>query len=192
MSPLNGWESFYVIIGSSAGALTGLQFVVITLIADVRRGTGPSNAESIAAFGTPTIVHFCMALLLSAILSAPWDRLSYVGFAVAATGVSGLVYGAIVVRRARRQTEYQPVFEDWLWHAALPVLTYVAILAAGVMLGRHVTGALFAIAAASLVLVFIGIHNAWDAVTYITVTRILPPANSQPAEPGLPTDERQS
>src|SRR5207247_3359319 len=32
-SPLQAWESFYVIVGSSAGALTGLQFVVMTLIA---------------------------------------------------------------------------------------------------------------------------------------------------------------
>ena len=34
MTALAGWENFYVIVGSSAGALIGLQFVVITLIAD--------------------------------------------------------------------------------------------------------------------------------------------------------------
>ena len=33
MTVLNGWENFYVIVGSSAGALIGLQFVVIMLIA---------------------------------------------------------------------------------------------------------------------------------------------------------------
>ena len=32
--PLQGWESFYVIVGTSAGALTGLQFVVLTLITE--------------------------------------------------------------------------------------------------------------------------------------------------------------
>jgi len=32
MTALSGWENFYVIVGSSAGALIGLQFVVITLI----------------------------------------------------------------------------------------------------------------------------------------------------------------
>ena len=30
MRVLDGWENFYVIAGSSAGALIGLQFVVIT------------------------------------------------------------------------------------------------------------------------------------------------------------------
>jgi hypothetical protein len=46
MTPLAGWENFYVIVGSSAGALIGLQFVVITLIADLpvaRTGTGSSQ-----------------------------------------------------------------------------------------------------------------------------------------------------
>ena len=36
MSLLAAWQNFYVIVGSSAGALIGLQFVVITLIADSR------------------------------------------------------------------------------------------------------------------------------------------------------------
>jgi len=36
MTALDGWENFYVIVGSSAGALIGLQFVVITLIANTK------------------------------------------------------------------------------------------------------------------------------------------------------------
>jgi len=36
-SILAHWESFYVIVGSSAAALTGLMFVVITLIADSKQ-----------------------------------------------------------------------------------------------------------------------------------------------------------
>jgi hypothetical protein len=49
-SPFSVWESFYVIIGSSAAALTGLQFVVIALIAEARTR---STSREIAAFGTP-------------------------------------------------------------------------------------------------------------------------------------------
>lgn len=68
---LEAWGNFYVIVGSSAGALTGLQFVVMTLIAqtDMARGRG----ESISAFGTLHVVHFCAALLVAAILSVPWS-----------------------------------------------------------------------------------------------------------------------
>jgi len=65
MNTLSGWENFYVIVGSSAGALIGLQFVVITLLAD--RPMGPGQEQAGAAFGTPTIVHFCAVLFLATI-----------------------------------------------------------------------------------------------------------------------------
>jgi hypothetical protein len=71
MSPLNGWENFYVIVGSSAGALIGLQFVVLTLIAG--RPVARGEAQAGAAFSTPSVVHFGIVPLLSAIISAPWD-----------------------------------------------------------------------------------------------------------------------
>ena len=32
--PLHEWERFYVIVGTSAAALTGLMFVVIAVVAD--------------------------------------------------------------------------------------------------------------------------------------------------------------
>src|ERR1019366_7033350 len=70
MTALAGWENFYVIVGSSAGALIGLQFVVITLIADMP--IAPGQAQAGDAFATPTVVHFAAVLLLSAIVSAPW------------------------------------------------------------------------------------------------------------------------
>src|SRR5919202_4946827 len=91
---LGGWESFYVMFGSSSAALTGLQFVVITLGAERHAMTAPANR----AFGTPTVVHFCAVLLVSAILSAPWHALSNVAFGLGACGLGGLAYAATVVR----------------------------------------------------------------------------------------------
>ena len=108
VSFLSTWQNFYVIIGSSAGALTGLMFVVITLIAGarMRRSSG-----SVAAFGTPTVVHFCIALLVAAILNAPWPALWPAGLLLGLTGLGGVTYVVIVVRRTRRQTGYQLVLE---------------------------------------------------------------------------------
>jgi hypothetical protein len=178
-SPLVAWESFYVIVGSSGAALTGLQFVVIALIADARtQGAArarESNDQSIAAFGTPTIVHFCSVLLVSAILSAPWHGLSSVGLTLGVCGLVGVVYGIIVVRRARRQTGYRPVWEDWLWHAVLPLVSYALILISAIVLRSYPQRALFVIGATALLLLFIGIHNAWDTVTYIAVGGLQPP-----------------
>jgi hypothetical protein len=160
----SAWESFYVIVGSSAAALTGLQFVVMALVADTRARSTP---ETIDAFGTPTVVHFCSALLVSAVLSAPWHTPSSVMVIFGVAGIAGLVYCFLVIRRARRQTGYEPVFEDWLWHAALPFAAYAILVIAALSLRIHVTGSLFAIAAVALLLLFIGIHNSWDSVTFI-------------------------
>src|SRR6185312_5031481 len=96
---LAGWESFYVIAGSVAGALIGLQFVVIALVADSRRR---ATTPEIAAFGTPTVLHFSAALFLSALLSVPWTGSSGLQFALGACGVAGVGYALVVIGRARR------------------------------------------------------------------------------------------
>jgi len=162
------WESFYVIVGSSAGALTGLQFVVIALIAEAESA---ASMLEVRAFGTPTVVHFCASLLISAVLSAPWHGLSGAGLVLGACGAAGVIYVLIVIRHARRQTGYAPDAEDWLWYAALPLVAYAALLAAATLLAWHPRSSLFVIAATALLLLFIGIHNAWDSVTYIAVQR---------------------
>jgi len=164
LPPLAAWESFYVIVGSSGAALTGLQFVVMALVAE-----GPPRASSgeIEAFGTPNVVHFCAVLLISALLSAPWPTLSGPAIALGCCGILGVIYAVVVVIRTRRQTGYQPVLEDWLWHVVLPFIAYATLLAAALSLGEHLTPALFAVAAATLLLLFIGIHNAWDTAIFI-------------------------
>ena len=168
VSPLAAWENFYVMVGSSAAALTGLQFVVIALGADSKALGGH---REIRAFGTPTIVHFCTVLLISAIVTAPWPTAVSAGVVLAACGAAGLAYGLVTLRAAMHVTAYQPVPEDWLWHFALPLTAYGAILIAGIALGRHPVPSLFAIGAAALFLLFVAIHNAWDAVTYMVVVR---------------------
>jgi hypothetical protein len=164
-NPFSPWESFYVIVGSSGAALTGLQFVVIALMTELRRRRTTAQFD---AFATPTIVHFCAALLVSAILSAPWGEVSSAAIAIGVTGAAGLVYTALVVRRVRRQTVYSLVFEDWLFHTALPFLSYATLLSGGLTVVHHTVDALFGIGSASILLLLIGIHNAWDSVTYIS------------------------
>jgi hypothetical protein len=118
-------------------------------------------------------------VLVSAILSAPWPSLRSVDVAMGACAVAGVIYGIVVVRRARRQTTYQPVLEDWIWHAVLPLLAYGVMTVAAAGLTFDIRDALFAIGAASLLLLFIGIHNAWDTVTYLAIAEV----ESRPTEP---------
>ena len=163
MSEFAAWNSFYVIVGSAAGALIGLQFVVMTLIADRPRLRTP---EAGAAFATPSVVHFGVVLLLSAVASAPWHALSAVAVFWGLVGLSGIVYAVVVTRHLRVQTVYQPVFEDWLFHVVLPFAAYAMLAGSAYVAHFHARPALFLVGAAALLLLFVGIHNTWDAVTY--------------------------
>jgi len=167
-SPLAAWQNYYVIVGSSAGALTGLQFVVIALLAESRV---PGSMREVRAFGSPTIVHFGASLLIAAIMSAPWGTLHAAGIALAACGIAGVFYALNVVRHARLQTGYQPEAEDLFFYIVAPLLLYSVWTAAAILLAFRHTSALFAIAAVALFLLFLGIHNAWDSVTYIAIVQ---------------------
>lgn len=164
MTTLAGWENFYVIVGSSAGALIGLQFVVITLIANMPHAANAGQGSD--AFATPTVVHFGAVLLLSAIISAPWHSVHGPAVLWGLVGVAGGVYEIIVVSRMRLQTIYQPQLEDWVFHALFPVVAYCALAASAFVIRSHPHAAMLIAGAAALLLLFTGIHNAWDAVTY--------------------------
>jgi len=157
------WENFYVIVGSSAAALTGLQFVVIALVAD----RGISNPGATTSFSTPTIVHFSAVLALSGVLSAPWHGLTLPLATLTAIGVAGCVYVVSVRRAAQRQDAYQPVLEDRVFHWWLPFACYAA-LAASLVFRSRADELLFGIGFVAMLLLFIGIHNAWDSAVYIT------------------------
>jgi hypothetical protein len=170
MPAFSEWESFYVIVGSSAGALVGLQFVVITLIADVPLVRDMKRASS--AFSTPNIVHFGAVLLLSAFVAAPWRGVNIVENLWGSLGLAGVIYAFIVARRMRVQTAYRPEFEDWLFHALLPFVAYATLVGSAYASRLNLEKSLFGVGAAALLLLFIGIHNAWDAVTYhVTVVK---------------------
>ncbi|HWC73254.1 MAG TPA: hypothetical protein VG454_04885 [Gemmatimonadales bacterium] len=170
-SALNAWESFYVILGSSAAALTGLQFVVITLIAG---GRVRHTQREINAFGTPVVAHFSVVLLVSSILSAPWRLSSDPARWIIAIAALGILYAVVTRLRARAVRQlpgaYQPVLEDLIWFQFLPSAGYVVLLGAGVALYRGHEGALRTIAGLMLFLLLVSIRNAWDTVTWIAET----------------------
>lgn len=163
MAELGEWESFYVIIGSAAAVLIGLQFVMMTLVA---AGNVPRPREAGAAFATPTIIHFGTPFVIAALLRMPWHGIGPAAALWGVIGLAGLAYTGVVVRRMRSQTAYRPEGEDWLFHGALPFLAYGDLAICALVALSHVRGALFGVGAATLVLLCVGIHNAWDAVSY--------------------------
>lgn len=176
MPEFEHWESFYVIIGAAAGALIGLQFVVLTLIAD---NLPPRAAEAAPVFVTPTIVHFAVSLLLSGLLRMPFESIGTLSLLCAGVGVAGLAYVILTIVRMCKQLAYQADLEDWLAHAVAPILAYGALIALFWFAQSHAHEALFGYAGVTLALLFIGIHNAWDSSAFHVYKNMAPKSENK-------------
>jgi hypothetical protein len=165
MSPLEGWDNFYVILGSAAAALLGLTFVVIALIAERR-----ANPAGMSGYITPTVVHFGTVLGLSCFASMPHQNVLALSIGCGATALGLLIYtGAITSSMRRFSLTYVPVLEDWIWHVILPAAVYCVLLAMAFLLWREPRESMYGVAAALLLLLFVGIHNSWDVAVSVTV-----------------------
>ena len=162
------WDNFYVITGSSAAGLTGLTFVVIALAAD---STGV-KMNALRAYVTPTIVHFGTVLALAAYLSMPHQGVLSLSLGFGATGLAGLIYiGVIAKRIGGIASEYIPVQEDWIWNVILPACAYSALFAVALLVWRRPEPCMYGVAVVSLLLMFIGIHNAWDIAVWMAISK---------------------
>jgi hypothetical protein len=164
---LAAWANFYVMVGSSAAALTGLMFVVITLVTDSERER--RSRDGISTFSTPTVMHFCAALFVSAVLSAPWHLLIHPAILLALGGAYSIVYIVRIMLRTRRLDGYTADLEDWVWYTVMPFVAYGTIFAGALALPIIPVDALFALGAGALLLIFIGIRNSWDVVTFLAI-----------------------
>lgn len=152
-------------------------FVVISLTTGSRfvRQAGDANA-GFSAFSTPTVVHFCAAFFISGILSAPWPSRLPPDTLIGLTGLAGIVYVARALYSAKQLTSYTMLLEDWVWFTILPFIAYGAIVASAMLLLFSLAApGLFVLAGATMLLIFIGIRNAWDIVTYLAADQIQNP-----------------
>lgn len=160
------WAAFYTITGSSAAALTGLTFVVVTLMGDSRRRPG---TDGIARVSAATVAHFTAALMISGLLCAPWPTLLTPCTFLVLIGAVGVSYQCRLLVSSLQFSGYQPDAEDWTWYTFLPMFAYAVIFASAILLMVQPHLAMYGPAAGVSLLILIGIHNSWDIVTYITI-----------------------
>jgi hypothetical protein len=127
----------------------------------------------VTVFTTSNVFHVGAVLLAAGILSAPWQALWPAGL-LGLAGLAGVTYMLIVLWLARHRLDYQPVLSDW---TVLPLVSYAALVVAAIVPPSQPVPALFVIAAVTMLLLFIGIHNAWDVVTYTAFERSQPQDN---------------
>jgi hypothetical protein len=160
----HGWENFFYLIGSAAGALIGLMFVVITLTAGheprrVSRG-GP-------VYVTPIVFHFAVVLVVSAISEAPGLPLPAVAVLLGASASAGLAYSAATTIRLCRKGWADPIpgWSDKCFYGYLPTAIYIALLGATGAVWVAERKSAFLVGAIMLGLLLLGIRNAWDLAT---------------------------
>jgi hypothetical protein len=170
---LSNWQNFYMLMGTAAATLTGLMFVATTLFAGLDTHESIANA-GISAYNTPTVVHFCVVLLLAGILSAPWQTFLTISFLLGAFGLGMVFYQLVIMRRMWRMPHYQSTLEDWLWYIALPLLAHILLVVAAIMLLKNPALALYIVSLAMIMLLIVGIRNSWDNVTFLAVRRSQP------------------
>jgi uncharacterized protein involved in cysteine biosynthesis len=163
MPELAGWANFYVIVGTAAGALIGLQFVVLSLFAQRQRRP---EADAGDAFSTPTVLHFCAVFLLAAVVEVPWATMTLFAICTGTIALVGCLYTLVITKRMKSQTTYKPEFVDWMTYVIVPLAAFGLLLAAAGLSISFPKTALLGVGAAALMLLFIGIYNAWDTVTY--------------------------
>ncbi|WP_372785680.1 hypothetical protein [Phenylobacterium sp.] len=164
-----GWDSFYLLIGGAAGALIGLLFVVATLTGNVGREQAMRGAQ---IYMTPTVFHFAVVLVTSALTAVPHLPQEAAAVAVAVLATLGLAYGLNVcwMLRTKRVTPEAPHWTDFWCYGVWPTTAYLAMLAAAWTLQMRETWAPDALGAVVIALLLLGIRNAWDLVTWLAPT----------------------
>jgi hypothetical protein len=160
--PLSEWRDFYATIGTASGAIVGASFIVATLASDVKE-----RVVGLRGFITPTAVHLGSVLVGSAILTAPTLTPLALAVLLGAGGIGGGIYGIVV---ATRIWTMNLDLADRACYVVLPIFAYAAIAAAALVESWAVTWAFDTLAVSLVVILIVGMRNAWDMATFM-ITR---------------------
>jgi len=170
---LQHWHEFYFLLGTSAAALTGLMAVVISINPET---IAQRPKSGVRAFVTPTMVFFTTAFVVSGLLLAPEVPVRSLAVLLAVTGIAGVAY--LLWTRGHHYYVHgmdgQPPnldSEDWIFFIGLPYLSYLLLVAAAVGIWQHAGFGAPTLAIATMLLLVIGIHNAWDLVIWLAQQR---------------------
>jgi hypothetical protein len=174
-----GWDTFYMLIGSVAGALISLLFVVVTLNRGVDRNAAMGGVRR---FLTPTVFHFAVVLVVAAIALVPRLPSALTQLAVGGTALWALIYMLTIGRLFMPDKLPDPTHWSDAWcYAIVPAGLYLGLFAADLALGARPDLAIDGIGLAALALLLVSIRNAWDLVIWLAPRGNRDPVESDPA-----------
>ena len=161
---LEGWHEFFVLIGTAGAALTGLLFVVVSVGSRV---VAHDRTTGVKAFLSPNAVHFTTTLIVSAICLVPGLPSGAIGSLLCAAAAGSLAYLVSTKAHEHWRRNKLPLL-DWIWFVALPLATYGLLLLAGVGFLLQAAWSMHSLAVALILLLVVGIRNAWDIVIWMS------------------------
>ena len=158
MEALHEWHEFYILLGTAGATLLALLFVAVSL------GTGFLNdrdQRGTRTFMSPVVIHFTSVFFLSAVCLMPSHGPRFFATLIGATAVVGVAVSIVITVWVVR-TEMTRYLPDYFAYGLLPVVAYLALLAASIMIYFKLDYALEVLAGGLLVLAIVNIRNAWD------------------------------
>jgi hypothetical protein len=165
---LQGWQNFYILIGTAAATLTGLMFIAVTFGASLLTRERQTFAR---AFLSPIYLHFVQVLLTAALLTVPTlsrMALGIVFIVLAAWRLANLVWVFRRYREAHRKSQNVDL-SDWVLGIALPLVCYGLLLAIAIGFMMGVEASFTGLAIVTLGLLVIGIQSAWEQFVWIAM-----------------------
>jgi hypothetical protein len=167
LQQLHTWHEFYLLVGTSVAALTGLMFVVVSIGPEVIAGRPGADVR---AFVTPTVVYFTSVLIVSAVMMMPHVEPVVLGVLLLLGSIAGLAY-IFWIGVHRQWRENKLPWDDFIWYVTLPLLGYVLMLAGSIGMWTRSAFGPYSLAVATIVLTVVGIRNAWDLVIWFATKR---------------------
>ena len=165
---LREWESFYLLVGTAAATLIGLQFVAYSIAVSELKGSQAYEEET-RSYVTPTIYHFGVALVIALLTLAPsWSEL-LLAVVLALVGVVGLIAlrptGMIISDIVRRRPFGLMDFSSYVLG---PLFAYLLLVLAGILMALDFSWSLDLVAITGVLLVGMGVRNSWNFVLWIS------------------------
>ncbi|MBF6595031.1 MAG: hypothetical protein IVW51_11380 [Thermaceae bacterium] len=167
---LSQWQSFYLLMGTAAATLIGLMFVVVTFGAN---SVTRENAATVRAFIDPPFNHFFVVLVVAALLLMPLKALTVPATVFMLLGLAQLVVWFRSLGQLKQASQNESLdAADWFWYSLLPLTGHILLVGSAILLLLSLNQALIGLATAGLLLLAVGIQNAWDTVIWIALREV--------------------
>jgi hypothetical protein len=181
---LQTWQNFYLLMGGASATLVGLMFVAIWLGSNFFT---EQTIVGIRTFVSPTLMHFVYVLITSAVLMIPTVTRTFLSILLLLVGLISLGISLSTVPYMHHQyRSRQTDMTDWVWYFLIPSASYLLYAVSGVALLKGASQSLNALAGATVLLLIVGIHNAWDLVVWFVLRKRPTPRQSESPTRGAP------